>query len=158
MFAIKILFRLNHQLSYILTLSLLDLLPHQCSYLLVYTSSSYLTLRLPSISSRPGLIAILTISYLYRKMRPLSLKTGSSGDGAMPSDALEPIAIIGLATHFPKQATTTEGLWELLLQARSTWSSIPKERFNSDAFYHPDPEHGGTVSHTRAMTDQHQHE
>ncbi|KAI2715325.1 hypothetical protein CBS147332_4979 [Penicillium roqueforti] len=77
-------------------------------------------------------------------MRPLSLKTGSSGDGAMPSDALEPIAIIGLATHFPKQATTTEGLWELLLQARSTWSSIPKERFNSDAFYHPDPEHGGT--------------
>ncbi|KXG54652.1 Acyl transferase/acyl hydrolase/lysophospholipase [Penicillium griseofulvum] len=77
-------------------------------------------------------------------MRPLSLVSGPSGDGAIPSDALEPIAIVGLATRFPQQATTTETLWELLLQARSTWSSIPKERFNSDAFYHPDPEHGGT--------------
>ncbi|KAJ5365115.1 hypothetical protein N7517_008001 [Penicillium concentricum] len=76
-------------------------------------------------------------------MNPLSLETGFS-DGAIPSDALEPIAIVGLATRFPQQATTTESLWELLLQARSTWSSIPKERFNSDAFYHPDPEHGGT--------------
>ncbi|KGO73861.1 Acyl transferase/acyl hydrolase/lysophospholipase [Penicillium italicum] len=77
-------------------------------------------------------------------MRPLSLASGSNGDKAIPSDALEPIAIVGLATRFPQQATTTESLWELLLQARSTWSSIPKERFNSDAFYHPDPEHGGT--------------
>lgn len=84
-------------------------------------------------------------------MRPLSLASGSSNDGAIPSDALEPIAIVGLATRFPQQATTTESLWELLLQARSTWSSIPKERFNSDAFYHPDPEHGGTVSNIRAM-------
>ncbi|KAJ5788188.1 hypothetical protein N7457_003178 [Penicillium paradoxum] len=77
-------------------------------------------------------------------MRPISLASGPNGDGAIPPDALEPIAIVGLATHFPQQATTTEGLWELLLQARSTWSSIPKARFNSDAFYHPDPEHGGT--------------
>ncbi|KAJ5503012.1 Acyl transferase/acyl hydrolase/lysophospholipase [Penicillium fimorum] len=77
-------------------------------------------------------------------MGPLSLETGSSGDGVIYSDALEPIAIVGLATHFPQQASTTESLWELLLQARSTWSPIPKERFNSDAFYHPDPEHGGT--------------
>ncbi|CAG8889693.1 unnamed protein product [Penicillium egyptiacum] len=77
-------------------------------------------------------------------MRPLSPASGPGGDGAIPSDALEPIAIVGLATRFPQQATSTESLWELLLQARSTWSSIPKERFNSDAFYHPDPEHGGT--------------
>ncbi|OQE42415.1 hypothetical protein PENCOP_c004G00771 [Penicillium coprophilum] len=77
-------------------------------------------------------------------MRPLSLTSGPHGDEAIPSDALEPIAIVGLATRFPQQATTTESLWELLLQARLTWSSIPKERFNSDAFYHPDPEHGGT--------------
>lgn len=84
-------------------------------------------------------------------MRPLSLATGSSNDRAIPSDALEPIAIVGLATRFPQRATTTESLWELLLQARSTWSSIPKERFNSNAFYHPDPEHGGTVSNIRAM-------
>jgi acyl transferase domain-containing protein len=91
-------------------------------------------------------------------MRPLSLISGPSGDGAIPSDALEPIAIVGLATRFPQQATTTEALWELLLQARSTWSSIPKERFNSDAFYHPDPEHSGTVSYILAMINRRHHE
>jgi acyl transferase domain-containing protein len=85
-------------------------------------------------------------------MRPLSLKSGSSGERAVPPDTLEPIAIVGLATRFPQQATTTESLWELLLQARSTWSSIPKERFNAEAFYHPDPEHGGTVSHLHDKT------
>lgn len=75
-------------------------------------------------------------------MRPL-LVNGVTGDGGAP-DALEPIAVVGLATRFA-HAATTEGLWEILLQARSTWSSIPKERFNAAAFYHPDPEHGGTV-------------
>ncbi|KAJ5674974.1 uncharacterized protein N7477_004908 [Penicillium maclennaniae] len=74
-------------------------------------------------------------------MRPL-LVNGVTGDGIAP-DALEPIAVVGLATQFP-QATSTESLWEILLQARSTWSPIPKERFNAAAFYHPDPEHGGT--------------
>lgn len=78
-------------------------------------------------------------------MRPFSLANGLGGDGARSPDALEPIAVVGLATRFPQQATSTDSLWELLLQARSTWSSIPKERFNAEAFYHPDPEHGGTV-------------
>lgn len=78
-------------------------------------------------------------------MRPFSLANGLGGDGGESPDALEPIAVVGLATRFPQQATSTDGLWELLLQARSTWSSIPKERFNAEAFYHPDSEHGGTV-------------
>ncbi|KAJ5730275.1 Acyl transferase/acyl hydrolase/lysophospholipase [Penicillium malachiteum] len=76
-------------------------------------------------------------------MTPLKLFT-THGDGAMPPDVVESIAVVGLATRFPQEATTTEALWELLLQARSTWSPIPKERFNASAFYHPDPEHGGT--------------
>lgn len=79
-------------------------------------------------------------------MRPLSLASAVGGDGVASPDALEPIAIVGLATRFPQQATGTERLWEMLLQARSTWSAIPKDRFNSEAFYHPDREHGGTVS------------
>ena len=74
-------------------------------------------------------------------MRPTSVEEGS-----VSPNAVEPIAIVGFATRFPQQATSTEGLWETLLQARSTWSPIPEERFNAAAFYHPDPEHGGTVS------------
>ena len=80
------------------------------------------------------------------KMRPLSLVSRTSGDGVAPADSLEPIAVVGMATRFSQDAATTEDLWRLLLEVRSTWSSIPKERFNPDAFYHPDPEHGGTVS------------
>lgn len=77
-------------------------------------------------------------------MRPFRVNAGT-GDGGIAPDAMEPIAVVGLATRFPQQATSTESLWELLLQARSTWSPIPKGRFNAEAFYHPDPEHGGTV-------------
>jgi hypothetical protein len=76
-----------------------------------------------------------------------SLNTVTDNDGLSP-DVVEPIAVIGLATRFPQEATSTQALWELLLHARSTWSTIPKERFNADAFFHPDPEHGGTVGPT----------
>lgn len=62
-----------------------------------------------------------------------------------PSDLVEPIAIIGTAARFAKDALSVEDLRDILLEAHSTWSPIPKERFNSEAFYHPDPEHGGTV-------------
>ncbi|CAG8300192.1 unnamed protein product [Penicillium olsonii] len=78
-------------------------------------------------------------------MRPRSLAS-VIGDGVASPDALEPIAIVGLATRLPQEATSTERLWEMLLHARSAWSAIPKERFNADAFYHPDREHGGTFS------------
>lgn len=74
-------------------------------------------------------------------MQPISVV-----EGDFSPDVVEPIAIVGLATRFPQQATSTEDLWNTLLQARSTWSAIPEKRFNAAAFYHPDPEHGGTVS------------
>lgn len=60
-------------------------------------------------------------------------------------DTLEPLAIIGLAAKFPQDAATTEKLWEFLLKARSAMTPFPIERSNAKAFYHPDPEHGGTV-------------
>lgn len=56
------------------------------------------------------------------------------------------VAIIGLATRFPGDFSDTEKLWKSMLLARSAATPIPKDRFNAEAFYHPDPEHGGTVS------------
>ncbi|KAJ5102991.1 Acyl transferase/acyl hydrolase/lysophospholipase [Penicillium argentinense] len=76
-------------------------------------------------------------------MRPWPEDTRDDQGGTV-TDVMEPIAIVGLAARFPQQAVSVEALWETLLQCRSTWSPIPKERFNADAFYHPDPEHGGT--------------
>ena len=59
---------------------------------------------------------------------------------------LEPMAIIGMATRLPQEATSNENLWKFLLKARSAHTPFPKDRINSDGHYHPDPEHGGTVS------------
>ncbi|KAJ5888770.1 Acyl transferase/acyl hydrolase/lysophospholipase [Penicillium taxi] len=64
----------------------------------------------------------------------------------VPWDGPEPIAVVGIATRFSQEATSTEKLWEIMQQEKSTWSPVPKERFNAEAFYHPDPEHGGTFS------------
>ncbi|KAH8703346.1 iterative type I polyketide synthase [Talaromyces proteolyticus] len=51
-----------------------------------------------------------------------------------------------MATRFPEDATSTDKLWEFLLRARSAAAPFPSERLNADAFFHPDPEHGGTFA------------
>lgn len=68
------------------------------------------------------------------------------------TDITEPIAIVGVAAKFAKDATSVEDLWDVLREGRSTWSTIPKTRFNHEAFYHPDPEHGGTVRNSLLET------
>ena len=57
----------------------------------------------------------------------------------------EPIAIIGFALKFPQDVTCAESFWEMLLAKRSTVTSIPKERWNADAFYKPNGVKSGTV-------------
>ncbi|KAL3457943.1 hypothetical protein BJX64DRAFT_292701 [Aspergillus heterothallicus] len=67
--------------------------------------------------------------------------TSSSGPSA---DATIPIAIIGIAGRFSQDATDADRFWDFLLQARQSSGPFPKERFNAEAYYHPDAEHGGT--------------
>ncbi|WQF87991.1 Putative Acyl transferase domain superfamily, GroES-like superfamily, alcohol dehydrogenase [Colletotrichum destructivum] len=52
---------------------------------------------------------------------------------------MEPLAIIGLSVKFPQDATSPEEFWEMLREGRSAASKVPEDRFNVDAFYHPDP-------------------
>jgi acyl transferase domain-containing protein len=61
-------------------------------------------------------------------------------DGAMP------IAIVGVSGRFPGDASTPDKLWELVSQARSALTDVPKDRYNIDGFYHPSAEHQGTTS------------
>ncbi|KAK3174023.1 putative PKS/NRPS-like protein biosynthetic cluster [Lepraria neglecta] len=58
-----------------------------------------------------------------------------------------PIAIIGIGCRLPGGVSDTEGLWDLLANGKNTWSPVPSERFNEDAFYHPNPENNGTTNH-----------
>ncbi|KAI9931732.1 hypothetical protein MW887_010311 [Aspergillus wentii] len=61
------------------------------------------------------------------------------------ADVSMPLAVIGLAARFSQEATTPEAFWEFLLRARQSTTSFPPDRLNQNAFYHPDPDHGGTV-------------
>ncbi|KAJ4245071.1 hypothetical protein NW762_014282 [Fusarium torreyae] len=55
-----------------------------------------------------------------------------------------PIAIVGLSYRAP--GVGRKGLWEYLAEAKSAWSKVPAERFDYDAFYHPDKDKAGCIS------------
>ncbi|RYP02285.1 hypothetical protein DL764_005851 [Monosporascus ibericus] len=57
-----------------------------------------------------------------------------------------PIAIVGMSCRFPGGATNPSKLWDMLCGAKSAWSPIPKERFNAEAYFHPDPERNGAIN------------
>ena len=69
--------------------------------------------------------------------------TGKTSDG---SDAVMPIAIVGLAGRYPGDAANPEKLWNLISEARSAMTEIPKDRFNIDAFWHPHNERSGAIN------------
>lgn len=61
-------------------------------------------------------------------------------------DMSEAIAVVGLDLKFPGDATSPESFYEMLQSGRSALSDVPSDRYNLDAFYHPDQERAGTVS------------
>nr|XP_036578380.1 polyketide synthase [Colletotrichum truncatum]KAF6785623.1 polyketide synthase [Colletotrichum truncatum] len=61
-------------------------------------------------------------------------------------DPKEPIVIVGSACRFPGKADSPSKLWELLQEPKDLQSEVPKERFNIDAFYHPDGSHPGRTN------------
>lgn len=56
-----------------------------------------------------------------------------------------PIAIIGLALRGPGDAYNSERFWQMLTNGQSARSKVPKDRYNVDGFYHPDPDRLGSV-------------
>jgi len=55
------------------------------------------------------------------------------------SERDDPVVIVGIAARIPGASTSME-FWDLLENARSARSKVPHDRFNVDAFYHPDPD------------------
>ncbi|OKL57495.1 hypothetical protein UA08_06889 [Talaromyces atroroseus] len=55
-------------------------------------------------------------------------------------------AIIGFGCRFAGSSTSPSRLWELLQHPRDIASTVPPDRFNADAFYHPDSAHIGTTN------------
>ena len=102
------------------------------------------------------------------KGRPLDMKNSNANqsfreafsfkretsDYTMPSpetmrlenDELEPVAVIGSAARLPQDATNPESFWQMLCENRSGRTETPSDRFNINAFYHPDPDRIDAVS------------
>lgn len=57
----------------------------------------------------------------------------------------EPIAIVGLSARLPGDGNTPERFFESLLAGRSARTEVPRERYNADAFWHPDAQRSGAV-------------
>ncbi|KAL4890688.1 hypothetical protein BDV59DRAFT_209620 [Aspergillus ambiguus] len=59
-------------------------------------------------------------------------------------EKVTPIAIVGCGGRFPGDASNPDRLWEILRDSKSTLSETPRNRFNVDAFYHPQPSRPGS--------------
>lgn len=54
-----------------------------------------------------------------------------------------PIAIVGMSCRLSGGVETPEDLWTMISRSRDGWGPIPKDRFSTDAFYHPNPQKKG---------------
>ncbi|PGH20080.1 hypothetical protein AJ80_03730 [Polytolypa hystricis UAMH7299] len=61
-------------------------------------------------------------------------------------DHEDAIAIVGIAARLPQDADTPENFWKFLLRARNASTPWPSNRVNHQSHYHPDSEHGGTLT------------
>ena len=57
----------------------------------------------------------------------------------------EPIAVVGIGCRFPGGVDSPERYWELLSNGVDAMSEVPKDRWDLDAFYDPDPDAPGKM-------------
>ena len=65
---------------------------------------------------------------------------------AITQERSEPLAIIGMACHFPGGAHTPDDFWHVLKDGVDTIAQVPADRWDLDAFYDPDPQADGKMS------------
>lgn len=67
----------------------------------------------------------------------------------------EPIAIVGMSFRFGGEATSEDAFWNMITSGQCARSEVPKDRFNAEAFYHPDTERLDTlpVKHGNFVTE-----
>ena len=87
-----------------------------------------------------------TLAYEYPSILMLSRylaentenKKSASLENSLTDTSAEPIAVIGIGCRFPG-AKDPESFWQLLRDGVDAISEIPADRWQKQAFYHPDP-------------------
>ncbi|KAJ5327976.1 polyketide synthase-like protein [Penicillium brevicompactum] len=66
-----------------------------------------------------------------------------------------PLAIVGMSCRFPGDVASLDDFWELLTNAKDGYREFPNERFNWEAFYHPNESRKDSihVSHGYFLND-----
>ncbi|TVY25497.1 Reducing polyketide synthase [Lachnellula hyalina] len=72
-------------------------------------------------------------------------KSSNGIDVLEPSQEEDPICIVGMACRLPGGIRSPSDLWEFLSCNKSAQGKVPKERFNINAFYHPDGSRAGVM-------------
>lgn len=65
---------------------------------------------------------------------------------ALQVRAREPIAVVGMACRFPGGSDDIDAYWDLLDQGRDAIREVPRERWDIDALFDPDPDAPARVS------------
>ncbi|RDW62499.1 hypothetical protein BP5796_10801 [Coleophoma crateriformis] len=87
----------------------------------------------------PSAIPIDGNEWLHSEATNGDFSPKTNVEESQPSNMM-PIAIVGMGCRLPGDVSSPEEFWELCSRARSGWSPIPKERFNHEAFHHPNPD------------------
>ncbi|BAY50153.1 beta-ketoacyl synthase (plasmid) [Scytonema sp. HK-05] len=75
----------------------------------------------------------------------LALKEARTKLEAVERSKTEPIAIIGLGCRFPGGAHDPDSYWRLMRDGVDAIVEIPRDRWNIDAYYDPDPDAQGKM-------------
>ncbi len=70
----------------------------------------------------------------------VTIKEMRSKLDALESNAREPIAIVGMGCRFPGGANDPESFWQILRDGVDTIGEVPRDRWNVDDYYDPDPQ------------------
>ncbi|KAH6614378.1 polyketide synthase [Chaetomium sp. MPI-SDFR-AT-0129] len=57
-----------------------------------------------------------------------------------------PIAIVGMSCRLPGEVSNPGEFYRMLCRKRSGWSLVPKDRFNAEAYRHPNPDKKGCMN------------
>ncbi|KAF2108938.1 hypothetical protein BDV96DRAFT_652537 [Lophiotrema nucula] len=86
------------------------------------------------------------ISHRANSMPPSGDANAKTSTTSSRAECEFPIAIVGMSCRFAGDATSPSKLWDLCLNGKDAWSSIPNERFNLQDWYHENPTKAGRTN------------